>query len=208
MTHRLLCLLMHGRTNQPTANPCVSLPAPQFLLLSQMISFPISPASQHILGHCLGTYLLNSTDLATTLSETSCPRVLLVLPSTGTGVQLCPAVLQQPTGEARQPEIIPFVIPSFTVWLHTIPHFKSQVSCSPEKPCLLGVSSSAASQLENYVWEPHIHSQNLLEFKQALFLINPILNHDSRVVTVKKTPLFLHLERNSWFLSAEPARQG
>lgn len=51
MAHRLLCLLMHGRTSQPTANPCVSLPAPQCLLLSQRISFPISSPSQHILGH-------------------------------------------------------------------------------------------------------------------------------------------------------------
>lgn len=38
MTHRLLCLLMHGRTSQITANSCVSLPTPQLLLLSQRIS--------------------------------------------------------------------------------------------------------------------------------------------------------------------------
>lgn len=151
MTHRLLCLLMHDRTSQPTANPCVSLPAPQVLLLSQRISFPISSPSQNILGQCLDTHLLNRTNLATTLSETSRPCVLLVLPSTGTRLQLCPAVLQHPTGEASQQEIIPSEISSFTVCLPTMSHFIFHVSYHPEEPCLLRASSSVVSQLENDV---------------------------------------------------------
>lgn len=205
MTHRLLCLLMHGRTNQPTANPCVLLTAPQVLLLSQRISFPISSPSQHILGHCLGTYLLNRTNLATTLSETSCPWVLLALPSTGTRLQLCPAVLQHPTGGARHHPFwnfflhclpsnhTPFHILSFLPSRKALPVRGELFCCFPAGKLHVGTSYPQPQPVE---------------FKQAPFLINFILKRDSRVLTVKRTPLFLHLERNSCFLRAEPARQG
>lgn len=133
---KLLCL---------TANPSTPSAVPK----------DFSSPSQHFLGHCLGTYLLFS------LAQTSCPCVLWAIPSTGTRLQLCPAVLQHPAGEASQPARNH---PFWNSFLHCLPPNHPPCRILSFQPCLLGVSSSAVSQLENYMWEPHTQGHNRLEF--------------------------------------------